>query len=106
MAEVLPPLTVQDLRDALANPNFKSYVYIGSAGDPAWNLAKSAQKMLAAVRVYLVTSKALADQVRAEFHVEPQYVGIVFGWVLDVSAKLLPAQAADFLTLAEAINNA
>ena len=106
MAEELPPLTVQNLLDALANPNFKSYVYIGSATDRAWNLAKSAQNMLAGLRVYLVTTKVLGDQVRARFQVEPQFVGIVFGRGTDVKGKLPPAQTEDFLTLCEAINNA
>jgi hypothetical protein len=106
MAETLPPLTIQGLEEALANPNFKAYVYIGNAQDTGWALAISAQRMLAAVRVYLVTTKALADTVRQHFEVAPDSVGIVFGWELDVRHQLSKAEAEDFLTVAKAIADA
>jgi hypothetical protein len=105
MAEELPPLTVEDLIDALANPNFKAYVYIGSADDDAWQLAISAQKMLAAVRVYLVT-EPLEAAVRKKFKIAPSFAGIVFGWELDIKKKLTQDEADDFLTLTQAIADA
>ena len=104
MAEVVGSL--EQLTAALTNPNFTSYVYIGTEQDRGWKLAIAAQKMLPALRVYCVTNPAVAAQVRTNFNAQPPYVGIVFGWGSEVKDRLLPAQADDYLTLTQAIANA
>lgn len=105
MAETLPPLTLDGLRDALRNPNFRSYVYIGNESDTGWKLAISAQRMLPSLRVYCAKPSE-ANAVLAMFNVPADRVGIVFGWG-DVPKRMLSAaEAADFYTLTQAIQDA
>ena len=98
--------SLQQLVDALLNENFKSYVYIGSPSSDAWALAKSAQLMLAGVRVFCVPDPQLGNQVRAQYQVAAKFVGIVFGLDDTVKQTLLQAEADDFLALTTAIANA
>ncbi len=102
MAETLPPMTIEQLRNALENPHFRSYVYIGNETDVGWRMAIAAQKILPALRVYRV-AMSMAKVVRSEFTVPDICVGIIFGWTTDIKRTLAAAEAEDFLTLTEAI---
>jgi len=105
MAETLPPLSIELLKDALINPHFSTYVYIGKQSDNAWKLALAAQRLLPALRVYCV-AQSLAKPTRQEFQVPVQHVGVVFDWQDEVKATLTKSNARDFLVLVEAITDA
>jgi len=105
MAETLPPLSIEQLNDALVNPHFSTYVYIGKQSDNAWKLALAAQRLLPALRVYCV-AKSIATLLRREFEVPAQHVGVVFDWVDNVKVTLTKSKATDFLTLVQAITDA
>jgi hypothetical protein len=106
MADELPPLTMTDLSSAIANPNFKSYIYIGNADDRPWNFAKKAQQLLAGLRVYRASPQPFGDQVRTQFGAGPGVVGIVCGFDGKLKRLLNSAEADDFLTLSEAVASA
>jgi hypothetical protein len=106
MADELPPLSMADLAAAMANPNFKSYVYIGDTADRQWTFAKKAQQMLAGLRVYRASPQGFGAQVRSLFGVGPGVVGVICGFDGKMKRQLSPAEADDFLTVAEAVANA
>ncbi|MCC7014654.1 MAG: hypothetical protein IT454_18985 [Planctomycetes bacterium] len=102
MAESLPPLTLAALLQALANPSFTAYAYIGGEKDRGWSIAKAAEKMIPNVRVYRIAPSE-ASAARSEFGASPSIVGIVFGFGLDVTDKLNAKAAEDALRVFNAI---
>ena len=105
MAETLPPMTIEQLKDALKNPNFSTYVFIGDEGHTGWKMAMGAQKILPALRVYRVDN-SVAGLVKNEFSVNESHIGIVFDWTTDVKQTLSEAEATDYFILTEALINA
>ena len=105
MSDSLPPLSVDELKEILKNPNFKTYLVLGKAADKAWKLGLAAQNMLAGMRAYLVKPDAQSD-VRSAFGVSSGQIGVVFGRSTRVKKKLTKKQAEDFLTVVDSINNA
>jgi hypothetical protein len=102
MAETVPPLTIKQLEDSLNNQNFSSYVFIGATTDTGWKMAIAAQKILPALRVYLI-DQVKAAEVRAKFNVPQECISIVFGWTADVKRMLTKSEAEDFFTVTDAI---
>jgi hypothetical protein len=98
----MPPISLGDMLDILRNPNFKTYLVMGSRRDKAWQLAIAAQNILPAVRTYLVMSAAQSE-VRQHFHVHSGHVAIVFGRDDKPAKTLTEKQAKDFLKVAVSI---
>jgi hypothetical protein len=102
MAETLPPMTQEELLKALGNDTWKSYVYIGKAGDKGWRVARAAEAFLARVRAYLVKKADLLDGTE----IEKNKPGIVFGWGAKPVKYLTQAQCKDLLIVMEEITEA
>ena len=105
MSDKMPPITLDEMIDILKNPNFKTYLVLGEKSDDAWKLGQAAQNYLAGVRAYLVEAKVQAI-VRTHFKVPQDHVGIVFGRSDAVIQTLDRAEASDFLTVTQAVNDA
>ena len=105
MAESLPPMSVEDLDEALANPHFSSYVYIGPEDSEGWAIAKDMQFNLPALRIYRVDT-TVETEIRNKFHAPAGRVGLVFDWTTNLKKTLSPAEAEDFSLLLKAINAA
>ena len=76
MAESLPPMSMEDLDEALKNPHFSSYVYIGREDSEGWAVAKDLQFNLPALRIYRVDA-ALETEIRNKCQVPAGQVGVV-----------------------------
>jgi hypothetical protein len=105
MAETLPPMTLNQLDAALANPNFSSYAYIGRKSDVGWKLAVGAQGYIPAVRVYLV-GDAVKQAFRQAYGVGPQKAGIAFDFQKNAKIQLTKKQCEDALTVLNSIRDA
>jgi hypothetical protein len=103
MAETLPPLTAEQLRAALQNPSFSSYIYVGSDADDGWKAARAVHNLLPAVRIYLALDSRLIQEWLAG---DPAAKGIVFGWGATVRRYLNEDEAGTFLTVLSAIQDA
>jgi hypothetical protein len=102
MPEQLPPLTTEDLKQALNNTTFSTYAYIGKEDDVGWAVARAVFKLLPALRVYLVTSRPLV----AEWTTKPTDRGIVWGFGPNPKRRLLKAETDDVLVVMDAITAA
>ena len=105
MAEILPPLTTDEFATALVNPNFKTVLVLGQAGDRAWKVAKAAQRLLPGVRCYLAKGEA-ARELRALHDVPRSRPTAIFGLEGELSTTLTKKRAEDFLDVAEAVAEA
>ena len=106
MSNSMPPLTLAQIIDILANPNFKTYLVIGKVNDRAWKVGQAAERLMAGVHSYLIKADA-KDEIIDHFGITPKTrVGIVFGLSVDIKSTLTQKQAEDFLTVATAIEEA
>ena len=102
MPEKLPPLTTDDLKVALKNPTFSVYAYIGKESDKGWEVAQAAFKLLAALRVYLVTDRPRVS----EWTTDATDRAIVWGFDPKPKQTLLKSEADDLLKVIAAITAA
>lgn len=105
MAESLPPMSMEDLDEALKNPHFSSYVYIGPEDSEGWAVAKDLQFNLPALRIYRVDG-TFESETRNKYQVPAGRVGVVFDWTTNVKKTLTTAEAEVFSALLKAINAA
>ncbi len=105
MAESLPPLTAQQLADALANPNFSDYVYFGLDGDKGWKVAVLAQSLIPALRVYRVAPE-MQEEIREQLELAENVAGAVFGWDERVRDRLTKSQAGNAMRVIDALQAA
>jgi hypothetical protein len=103
MPEMLPPLTLEDLRQSLGNPTFTVYVYIGSGIDKGWKVAKAAFDLLPALRIYLVKDGELVRELLGS---RTGVRGIVFGFESKPKRFLNKAEADDLLVVVQTITAA
>ena len=102
MAETLPPLTIDDIREPLKNKTFSVYLYIGNKGDEGWDNARLAFGLLPRLRIYLVKDVSLIS----EFVGQKKPKGIVFGWTQTPKRLLNKKEAEDFKIVLKAIQKA
>jgi hypothetical protein len=102
MAETLPPLTTNDIKNYLNDDSFTVYLYIGEEGDQGWDNARLAYGVLPKLRIYLVREINLIEK-----WVENEKVkGIVFGWDDKRFESLDEQQANDFKIVLTTIQKA
>ena len=101
----LPPLTAEQLRDAIgANDNHRSYVYIGAAQDTGWTVAENRQQMMAALKVYRAEAQSSVQSIWPE--ATGDVAALVFGNTAALHATLSRSQAEELNTVTQAIINA
>jgi hypothetical protein len=105
MAETL---RYESLVERLADPNFKTILFLGPEGDDGWLLARAAEANLPGVRAYLVGAHPDDDpptpaQVRAAFSMPRGHLGVVVNREGDEYFTLSAAESRDFLTLVETV---
>jgi hypothetical protein len=105
MTDTMPPITLEEMRAIIANPNFKTYLVLGETGDKAWRLAIAAQNTLAGIQSYLVSASEQPG-VQTAYNVAPNGVGLVFGHGAQLITTLTKKQAEDYLTLCETLKAA
>ncbi len=105
MSESLPPLTINQLIEALKNPHFSAYLYLGKEAEKGWKLALAAQKIVPALRVYRIAPEK-DNEIRSAFNLNSSCVGVIFGWDEKPKRCIESDLANDFLDLTEAIINA
>ena len=104
MPEMLPPLTFADLKNALGNPGFTVYVYIGGEKDEGWEVANDAFGLMPAMRIYLVKDRA---EIAPLLKGQPGTVrAIVFGYTKNPKQFLTKTQAEDLKVVTRAIADA
>jgi hypothetical protein len=99
MAEVLTAQKLPEFREALKNPTFTVYAYIGKETDKGWEVAQAAFNFLPALRVYLVTQRSLLS----EWCTDSTARGVVWGFGPRPKTALLRAEVTDLLAVMDAI---
>lgn len=102
MSETIPPMTWEDLQKALRIDSWKSYIYIGDAGDRGWEIAQLAHNLVPRLRVYLATDP---EELKKGGLAVTQ-PGIVFGFDDSPYKYLSKREAEDLATLVTAVAEA
>jgi len=89
-----PPLTTEDIRNALRDPTCSVYLCVGMESDQGWENAELVFGLLSRLRIYLVEDRAVVKEwVGAQ---NPS--GIVFGWT-ETPVRLLTQEEANDLNI-------
>lgn len=102
MAEVLTPETMPQFREALRNPTFTVYAYIGKETDKGWEVAQAAFKLVPTLRVYLAPQRSLLR----EWCDDPTVRAVVWGFGPKPRTTLLRGEVTDLLAVVDAITKA
>ena len=102
MAEVLTPETMPLFREALKNPLFTVYLFIGKESDKGWAVAQAAVKLVPALRIYRAPQRNSV----AEWDDDGTALAIVWGFGPKPQSSLLRTEANDLLAVIDAIDQA
>jgi hypothetical protein len=102
MAEVLTAETMPQFRQALKNPTFTVYAYIGKETDKGWEVAQAAFKVVPALRIYLAPQRALLK----EWCDDSTARGVIWGFDPTPRTSLLRAEVNDLFAVIDAITRA
>ena len=102
MAETLPPLTTDDIKNYLNDDSFTVYLYIGNKKDKGWKIAMLAYGAIPSLRIYLVKDIGLIR----EWVGDKNPKGVVFGYDDIPRVFLNKAQAEDAIKVFDAIYEA
>jgi len=102
MSEVLTTERMPLFREALKNPKFSVYVFIGKESDKGWAVAETVFKLVAALRVYRAPQRDLV----AEWNNDPTALAIVWGYGSKPKSSLLRSEANDVVAVVDAIKEA
>jgi hypothetical protein len=99
MSEVLTAAKLPEFREALKNPTFTVYAYIGKDTDKGWAVAQAAFNFVPALRVYLASQRNLLS----EWCNDSTVRGVVWGFGPKPKTALLRSEVTDLLAVMDAI---
>jgi len=105
MEEEIIAASMDDVRGALAVDTHGKYVVIDTELGPLWDTAKIAKDRVAAT-IIVLAGDALAPNVREEFAMDEEEVGVTFGFTAEAHERLDSIQAYSAGTIEDSLRAA